>query len=566
MKTMSAADFFEGEDTKRVLKAIHGLFETGEATIEADLVTADGQKIPYEFKARELKDHPNAAFAGIGRDISTRREAEKERDEVHDRMGDGFFAVDTDWRLTYINETGRDILGRAMGLDPETTTFEGIHLWDEIDDAETRTSYGKYHEAMETGESKSFETHSPAIDQHLNVRVFPSDTGLSVYFYDISEKHQQREEIKHREETLHEMHDIISTRESSFTEKVEALISLGRAELGTEYGSLAKIEGEDYNLQIVDSPGERFQAGDVVPLSTTNCERAATTEETVVLGDIKRDAPDLAQLPGYTDHGITCYIGAPVFVDSRVYGTFCFYDTDEREGQFSDWEVMLVDIMSQWVSYEIERENANETLQQQNRRLENFASIISHDLRNPLGVAMGSLDIAEETGDESHFERARNALSRMDTLIEDVLKLARSGQAIGELEDVDLGRISQECWHNIPQNGAALKTDSEGSIRADETRLKQLLENLLKNAVEHGGTDVTVHIGDLANGFYVEDTGSGIREDEYESIFEQGYSTTENGTGFGLAIVAEIAEAHGWDVDVGESQEGGLRFEFTGSM
>ena len=91
-----------------------------------------------------------------------------------------------------------------------------------------------------------------------------------------------------------------------------------------------------------------------------------------------------------------------------------------------------------------------------------------------------------------------------------------------------------------------------------------MVENLVRNAVEHGGDTVTVTVGDLPGGFYVEDDGPGIPEDERRDVFESGYTTSSGGTGFGLAIVSEIADAHGWSVRVTEGSEGGARVEFTG--
>ena len=95
-------------------------------------------------------------------------------------------------------------------------------------------------------------------------------------------------------------------------------------------------------------------------------------------------------------------------------------------------------------------------------------------------------------------------------------------------------------------------------------RLGRLLENLFRNALEHGGTDVTVTVRLLEDGLAVEDDGPGVPESERERLFDAGYSTTERGTGFGLRIVRQIADEHGWDVTVGESATGGARFEVTG--
>jgi signal transduction histidine kinase len=92
------------------------------------------------------------------------------------------------------------------------------------------------------------------------------------------------------------------------------------------------------------------------------------------------------------------------------------------------------------------------------------------------------------------------------------------------------------------------------------------LENLFRNSVDHGGVDVTITVGALdgGDGFYVADDGEGIPEAEREKVFDTGYTTTSDGTGFGLNIVAEIAEAHGWAVEAVEAADGGARFEFTG--
>jgi signal transduction histidine kinase len=92
------------------------------------------------------------------------------------------------------------------------------------------------------------------------------------------------------------------------------------------------------------------------------------------------------------------------------------------------------------------------------------------------------------------------------------------------------------------------------------------VENLYRNSVEHGSTDVTVTVGELddGSGLYVEDDGPGIDPDDREAVFEAGYSTDSEGTGFGLSIVEEVAEAHGWTVTVTDGADGGARFELGG--
>jgi len=147
---------------------------------------------------------------------------------------------------------------------------------------------------------------------------------------------------------------------------------------------------------------------------------------------------------------------------------------------------------------------------------------------------------------------------------------AREGRDIGARDAVALQETVDAAWNLVADEmeQAALHYDtgeqSLSLIVADDDRLRQLLESLLRNALEHGGEDVTVTVGELADGFYVEDTGPGIPEAERDEVFVAGYSTSEGGTGFGLAIIKRVAEAHGWDIDVTEGSTGGARFEITG--
>ena len=203
-------------------------------------------------------------------------------------------------------------------------------------------------------------------------------------------------------------------------------------------------------------------------------------------------------------------------------------------------------------------------LQRQNERLEKFVSIVSHDLRNPMSVLVGYLDLAEETGDSEYFVRCRRAVERMDSLIDDLLTLTRHGEMVAERKAVDLAQAVESSWQNVNTESAALRIETEHVIRADESQLHQLIENLILNAIQHGGENVTVTVGGLDRGFYVEDTGPGIPAADRGLVFESGYSTSDGGTGLGLAIVSTIAEAHGWDVQVTDGEAGGARFEITG--
>ncbi|WP_256295819.1 hybrid sensor histidine kinase/response regulator [Haloarchaeobius salinus] len=224
-------------------------------------------------------------------------------------------------------------------------------------------------------------------------------------------------------------------------------------------------------------------------------------------------------------------------------------------------------------------------LERQNERLEEFASVISHDLRNPLNVASLNLALVAEECDSEYLDGVERAHDRMEALIEDLLTLAREGETPTDLTAVDLDALVESCWQTVDTRDGRLVVETEATVRADEGRLRQLFENLFRNCVEHasttgrresadgatnGGTEpsdgggVTVTVGDVEGGFYVADDGSGIPPDDREQVFEAGYTTREDGTGFGLRIVQQVAESHGWSVQATESEDGGARFEVTG--
>ncbi|WP_424019598.1 histidine kinase N-terminal 7TM domain-containing protein [Halorientalis pallida] len=277
-----------------------------------------------------------------------------------------------------------------------------------------------------------------------------------------------------------------------------------------------------------------------------------------------------------------------------------------------------------------EQKRRQRELQRQNERLDEFAGVVSHDLRNPLSVASGELElamIASEGGiddlddareriDEmrAHVASASSSLERMDAIVDDVLALARGGQQVQTTEDLSLRALAERAWANVDAPEAALSVESDTAITGDGDRLQRVFENLFRNAVEHGSTGnrnaersgdvaeetsaghrtssddalehgstsnrtpsddaiehgdpaVTVTVGELGerDGFYVADDGKGIPDDERDAVFESEYTTDDDGTGFGLAIVEEIVEAHDWTITATESENGGARFDIEGA-
>ncbi|ELZ11534.1 multi-sensor signal transduction histidine kinase [Halovivax asiaticus JCM 14624] len=215
-------------------------------------------------------------------------------------------------------------------------------------------------------------------------------------------------------------------------------------------------------------------------------------------------------------------------------------------------------------------------LEHQNEQLERVVSVVSHDLRNPINVARGYVDMTTETGDLDNLEPAERSFDRMETIIEDVLTMARDGGGVDDTEPVTLDAIAEDGWQQVDTGEATLEVVDSMTFAADRRKLQRLLENLFRNAIDHADGTPTVTVGTIDTddesiliegesfGFYVADDGPGIPAGERADVLDAGYTTAETGTGLGLSIVQSIAEAHGWTVEITESRTGGARIELTG--
>jgi len=228
-----------------------------------------------------------------------------------------------------------------------------------------------------------------------------------------------------------------------------------------------------------------------------------------------------------------------------------------RGGRRYGWVVLLQDVT--------ELETKRRELERQNARLDAFASVVSHDLRNPLSIIDGYADLAKETGDPAHLDVIADTTARMTDFLEDLLQLSQQGETVTTPRELSLADLVGDVATAIDDERLGVTVEGDLTVTADRRRLRQVLDNLFRNARDHADGVVSVTIGPLPSGFYVEDDGPGIPETERETAFDVGFTTHHHGTGLGLAIVHDIVEAHGWSITVTEGSAGGARFEITGA-
>ena len=371
------------------------------------------------------------------------------------------------------------------------------------------------------------------------------------------------------------LYSITNQSELSFSEKLDRALDVGITELGYPVAYATRIEEQNVEVIAVAGDHEEISVGQTTPLSDNYCQLTIAENEPVAIGDAGADEA-LSELPAYDDLGLACYIGAPITVDDELYGSLCFAGTDPRDPELIEAQKLTVKTLAQWVGYEIDRSQREQELERQVERLEEFSNIVSHDLRNPLNVAQGRLEIAQAEFDSPHLDTAVDALYRMENIIEDTLMLARQGQSVDNMEPVEVTDLVDDCWDVVESPNAELRIVDDFTVHGDPNRLPHIFENLFRNAIDHNEGAITIRVG-LKNVmytntrapdsgtfcFFVEDDGCGVPEERRASVFDAGETTRQDGTGFGLPIVKQIAEAHGWEIKLTESFDGGARFEFV---
>ncbi len=558
------------EEVERGRAAVRALLD-GDRTVdefEGRLHTADGDTVPVEARITLLEENGTVkGSTGVLRGIAQRKERERELrryESIFEELDDAVYVLDDDETLVYVNSAYASI----KGVDRATLIGDSITEWA---DEETVALAREAREDLRAGEQTVeivedvFSTADgraiPAELRLINITRADGRTERVGVIRDITE----RKEYEHSLEALSG-----TARELMAATSREAVAEIGvetvRDVLGLEANALHLYEesndGEGSLVPVAITDAGRELVGDPPTFSGPGsiAWRVYQRGEALAVDDVHQD-PDTYN----PDSPVRSELHLPV----GDYGLLiACSSTPER---FDQRDMALGKLLAGSIETALEQVEQTQQLREreqeltrQNERLKRFAGVVSHDLRNPLNVAQGRVELAREETEIAHLEDAAEALDRSQTLIDDLLTLAREGETTGEREPVALPDLLEACWATVETGEATLRVGTDRTVSADESRLRQLFENLIRNAVEHGGETVTVTVGELEDGFYVEDDGPGVPETERERVFEPGHSTSENGTGFGLAIVRETAKAHGWAVRVTEGSAGGARFEITG--
>ncbi|WP_135304270.1 PAS domain S-box protein [Haloarcula amylovorans] len=564
--------------------------------------------------------------------------------DVFSRISDGFYALDTEWRFTYVNERAEALIDyRGEGL-------VGENIWEVFEWAADSKLGEEYHAAMERQEPTVFEFYYPEpLDAWYEINAYPSETGLSVYFRDISERKAQTRALQEREEQLSRLMEnvpgmvyrcwnergwpvefvsdacrdltgyapdalergdvawgedvIVDADREAVWEGIQTAVT-DREPFSITY-RIETVDGErrwvrSHGRGIFDDDGELVVLEGIISDITTQKERERELEEhrswyrtlvenfpngavalvdrdlryvtfggtpegdsgvtrTELEGELLRDALPSELADVVVPHYRAALDGEiSTFEESVGEETYQFHFHPVRD---DDGDIFAALGLSQDIT---DRRAYQRQLEQSNERLESFASMLAHELRNPVAVGQIYGQQLSSKSDSDAVEYVIEAFDRIEDMINIMLVLTRGEEAVSDPTALQLVPVARDVWEEIDTTSGTLETDGDYTVAADETYLRHLLRNLFDNALQHGGRDITVTVGELPTGFYVEDDGTGIPPDERDTVFEAGYTTAADGggSGLGLAFVSELATAYGWEVTVNESEAGGARFEF----
>ncbi|AKU07471.1 MULTISPECIES: sensor histidine kinase [Haloferax] len=184
------------------------------------------------------------------------------------------------------------------------------------------------------------------------------------------------------------------------------------------------------------------------------------------------------------------------------------------------------------VRWSTHRDAREADLRRRNDRLDQFASVITHDLRNPLNVAQMRLELARDGHGTEHLSTVADAHDRMEALIQDVLQLARAGESVGEVERVSLATVAADAVTNTSLGASGLTVEADAELLADRGRLTAVFENLFRNSVEHGSTGRRDTPGDTVE---QGSTGSRISSDDAVERSSTGDQTASDAVERGAA-------------------------------
>jgi PAS domain S-box-containing protein len=517
--------------------------------IEVQLITAKGNEKWVRFIGQaEFINNKCIRVFGSCQDINTQKlnalavtQTLREKDTILESIGDAFFAVDQDLRITYWNRMAESVLGKSRAEVMDR------HLYEVYQDDFTDNYHYYLNAAFSEQKNQRFEMHLASLDLWHEVSVYPSPQGLSVYVKDITYRKHAEKEIRESNERYHlaakATNDII---------------------WDWDLANNLLIRNADNIERMLGYPPEVSQSPDFDWLSLIHPDDADRIKQ---------------HLFGTVQSGEKSYLDDEYRV-KKADGTYTYvyeraYILRDDKGKALRVIGSTEDI-SKMKENELQLKKRAEELAVSNMELEQFAFVASHDLQEPLRMITSFLTQLDKKYEAVLDEKAKQYIyfavdgaKRMRQIILDLLEYSRVGRVESVQENINMQDLLNEVTlllqKKIKEKQAIIRIDPLPVIFSYTSPVRQVFQNLISNALKYSKKDIPpqIHIGVKEYPdhwqFFVADNGIGIHSDYFEKVFilfQRLHPNSEySGTGMGLTISKKIAESLGGKIWL-ESEEG----------
>ncbi len=504
--------------------------------------------------------------------------------EILESINDAFYSLDQAGRFTYVNQKAMDLWGKPH------SELLGKSIWEVFPTGKETDSYHKIQQALVDRQPVQYESYSEFLDQWLDIHLYPTKQGVSVYFQDITPRKRTERALQERNRRLALLSEIAA----------ELLVDRDPRELlHWIYTRLSNLLPIDLYVQYNLAPdGTRLELGALTGFSETArqaLERqepapgwtAVLNRQPLILNDVQQSGEAAASF--LRAEGLTTYACFPLTVTERLIGALAF--GSRQCTSFDEEALALLQTISHLIATATDRWQANNDLasytrqlERQNRNLQEFAYMASHDLQEPLRkIEIFGDNLLEHSAGLDHtqrdyLKRIHKAAGRMRDMVEGMLALSNLDSGAQLEAQVELTTLVQEVLvalqSQISASGAQVSVQPLPAIEAEPQQMRQLFQHLLGNALKYHppGSLPRVEVFAQPAGpgqvqIVVQDNGIGFPAEAAARIFQPfqravGAGQFE-GTGIGLAICRKIAENHGGSLTARSQPGEGAAFIVT---